>query len=46
MSQIEGTTRDTIEEMVQIQGIPLKLIDTAGIRNTKDEIEKLALKRL
>ena len=45
VSQIEGTTRDTIEEMVQIQGIPLKLIDTAGIRNTKDEIEKIGVKK-
>ena len=44
-SQIEGTTRDTIEEMVQIQGIPLKLIDTAGIRNTQDEIEKIGVKK-
>ena len=43
VSQIEGTTRDTIEEMIQIQGIPLKLIDTAGIRNTKDEIEKIGV---
>ena len=45
VSQIEGTTRDTIEEMVQIQGIPLKLIDTAGIRNTQDEIEKIGVKK-
>ena len=31
--------------MVQIQGIPLKLIDTAGIRNTQDEIEKIGVKK-
>ena len=45
MSQIEGTTRDTIEEMVHLKGIPLKLIDTAGIRNTKDEIEKIGVEK-
>lgn len=45
VSQIEGTTRDTIEEMVQIEGIPLKLIDTAGIRNTQDEIEKIGVEK-
>lgn len=45
VSQIEGTTRDTIEEMVQIHGIPLKLIDTAGIRNAKDEIEQIGVNK-
>ena len=45
VSQIEGTTRDTIEEMVHLKGIPLKLIDTAGIRNTKDEIEKIGVEK-
>ncbi len=43
VSQIEGTTRDTIEEMININGIPLKLIDTAGIRNAKDEIERIGV---
>ena len=38
VSSIEGTTRDTIEEFVNVRGIDLKLIDTAGIRNTKNEI--------
>ena len=45
VSGIEGTTRDTIEEFVTIQGIPLKLIDTAGIRNAKDEIEEIGVKK-
>ena len=41
VTEYEGTTRDTIEEFVNIEGIPLKLIDTAGIRNAKDEVEKI-----
>ncbi len=45
VSQIEGTTRDSIEEMVYLKGIPLKLIDTAGIRNTNDEIEEIGVKK-
>ena len=45
VSKIEGTTRDTIEEFVSIKGIPLKIIDTAGIRTTDDEIEKIGVKR-
>lgn len=38
-----GTTRDTIEEYVSIEGLTLKLIDTAGIRDAKDEIEKIGV---
>ena len=45
VSNIEGTTRDTIEEYVNIKGIPLKIIDTAGIRNTNDEVEKIGVKK-
>jgi tRNA modification GTPase len=40
-----GTTRDTIEERVNIGGIPLRLIDTAGIRDPGDDIEKLGIER-
>ena len=45
VSEYAGTTRDTIEEFVNIQGIPLKLIDTAGIRKTDDKIEEIGVKR-
>ena len=45
VTEYEGTTRDTIEEFVNINGIPLKLIDTAGIRNAKDEVEKIGIAR-
>ena len=43
VTEIEGTTRDTIEEYVTINGVPLKLIDTAGIREAKDEVEKIGI---
>ena len=45
VSEIQGTTRDTIEEYITIDGIPLKLIDTAGIRETSDEIEQIGVKK-
>lgn len=45
VTEFEGTTRDTIEEFVNINGIPIKLIDTAGIRNAKDEVEKIGIKK-
>ncbi len=45
VTEYEGTTRDTIEEFVNINGIPLKLIDTAGIRNAEDEVEKIGINK-
>lgn len=45
VTEIEGTTRDTIEEFVTISGVPLKLIDTAGIREAKDEVERIGIKK-
>ena len=45
VTEFEGTTRDTIEEYINIEGIPFKIIDTAGIRNAKDEVEKIGIKK-
>jgi len=40
-----GTTRDTIEEVIQVNGIPLRLVDTAGLRQGGDELEQFGMKR-
>ena len=46
ISSIAGTTRDSIEDEITIEGIGLGFIDTAGIRDTQDEIEQIGLKSL
>ena len=43
VTEIPGTTRDSIEEFINIGGIPLKIIDTAGIRNSGDIVEKIGI---
>lgn len=45
VSHIPGTTRDTIEEVINLRGVPVRLLDTAGLRETSDELEQAGIAR-
>lgn len=45
VSDVQGTTRDTIEDTIQIEGVMFRFIDTAGIRHTDDKVERLGIER-
>lgn len=45
VTEVPGTTRDTIQEMINIKGIPVNIIDTAGIRKVRGKIEKMGVER-
>jgi tRNA modification GTPase len=45
VTPLPGTTRDTVRESIQIGGVPLNIVDTAGLRDTADEIERLGIER-
>lgn len=45
VTPVPGTTRDTLEELLEIGGVPFRLVDTAGLRDSNDEVERLGMER-
>jgi tRNA modification GTPase len=45
VTEVAGTTRDTLREAIQLEGIPLHIVDTAGLRETEDPVERMGIER-
>src|SRR3981189_157557 len=45
VTEIPGTTRDAVRQTIQIEGVPINIIDTAGLRDTDDEVEAIGIAR-
>jgi tRNA modification GTPase len=45
VTPIAGTTRDKVQQTIQIEGVPLHVIDTAGLRDSDDEVERIGIAR-
>ncbi len=45
VTPIPGTTRDKVQETIQVEGVPLHIVDTAGLRSSEDEVEKIGIER-
>jgi tRNA modification GTPase len=45
VTPIAGTTRDKVQQTIQIEGVPIHVVDTAGLRDSDDEVEKIGIAR-